>query len=68
MVGEVEARRVVERQHHRVPCDPRHACITQGGDNRFRREIAKAAKRRAAPLPKGRPPDPKRDKRQLNLL
>jgi len=38
------------------------------GDNRFQREIAKAAKRRAAPLPKGRPADPKSDKRQLNLL
>jgi len=31
------------------------------GDRRFQREIAKAAKRRVAPLPKGRPP--KRDKR-----
>jgi len=38
------------------------------GDNRFQREIAKAAKRRVAPLPKGRPPNPKRDKRQLSLL
>jgi putative transposase len=36
------------------------------GDARFQRQIAKAAKRRAAPLPKGRPPSP--DKRQLNLL
>lgn len=35
------------------------------GDDRFRRQIAKAAKRRVVPLPKGRPPRP--DKRQLNL-
>jgi len=39
------------------------------GDARFQRQVAKAAKRRAAPLPKGRPPKAGRDKsRQLNLL
>ncbi len=36
------------------------------GDSRFRREIAKAAKRRVAPLPKGRPPASRKGKRQLN--
>lgn len=38
------------------------------GDRRFQREIAKAARRRAAPLPKGRPPRQPASKRQLNLL
>jgi putative transposase len=38
------------------------------GSDRFTREIAKAAKRRAAPLPKGRPAAPAQDKRQLSLL
>jgi putative transposase len=38
------------------------------GDDRFKKEIAEAAKRRTEPLPKGRPAEPKRDKRQLNLL
>jgi putative transposase len=38
------------------------------GKGRFAREIARAAKRRAAPLPKGRPPAGRNDKRQLNLL
>jgi putative transposase len=38
------------------------------GDDRFKREIAEAAKRRTAPLPKGRPPEARHDKRQLNLL
>lgn len=38
------------------------------GDERFKKEIAEAAKRRADPLPKGRPPEPRRDKRQINLL
>ncbi len=33
------------------------------GDSRFRRAIAKAAKRRATPLPSGRPPKRKNDKR-----
>ena len=37
------------------------------GSDRFTRQIAKAAKRRAAPLPKGRPAAPALDKRQLNL-
>ncbi len=38
------------------------------GGERFKRQIAKMAGRRAAPLPKGRPPVNRRDKRQLNLL
>jgi putative transposase len=38
------------------------------GDDRFKKEIAEAAKRRTEPLPKGRPSEPKRDKRQINLL
>jgi putative transposase len=38
------------------------------GSERFRQQIEEAAKRRASPLPKGRPPDAKPDKRQLNLL
>jgi putative transposase len=45
---------------------------TQGGwalgDERFQRKIARAAGRRAAPLPLGRPPKQKADRRQLNLL
>lgn len=39
----------------------------QGGE-RFRREIAKAAKRRVAPLPKGRRRKGAKNKRQLSLL
>jgi putative transposase len=38
------------------------------GNGRFKREIAKRAKRRAAPLPQGRPSSQPEDKRQLNLL
>src|SRR6185437_5829122 len=38
------------------------------GDERFQRQIAQAAKRRATLLPKGRPAKPDKDKRQLNLL
>jgi putative transposase len=38
------------------------------GDRRFQRQIAKAARRRAAPLPKGRPPKQPKSQRQLNLL
>ena len=38
------------------------------GDDRFQQEIAKMARRRATPLPKGRPPAQESDKRQLNLL
>jgi putative transposase len=38
------------------------------GDARFRRQIAKAMGRRVAPLPRGRPPKAKVDRRQLNLL
>jgi putative transposase len=38
------------------------------GDEAFRRRIAKAAKRRAGPLPKGRPRAKRLDKRQLSLL
>ncbi len=35
------------------------------GDDRFKRQIAKAAGRRAAPLPKGRPPKTKKKKRRM---
>jgi len=38
------------------------------GDDRFKRQIAKALGRRVAPLPKGRPPKLAKDKRQLSLL
>jgi REP-associated tyrosine transposase len=38
------------------------------GDDAFKRRIAKGAKRRAEPLPKGRPAAKSTDKRQLNLL
>src|SRR5580658_287164 len=38
------------------------------GDARFKRQIAKATGRRAAPSPKGRPPKQQPDRRQLNLL
>jgi len=38
------------------------------GDDRFKRQIAKMAGRRATPLPKGRPKAQPNDKRQLNLL
>jgi REP-associated tyrosine transposase len=38
------------------------------GNDRFRRQIAKALGRRVAPLPKGRPPKALKDKRQLNPL
>jgi putative transposase len=38
------------------------------GDARFKREIAKVTGRRVAPLPKGRPPKKKHDRRQLSLL
>ncbi len=38
------------------------------GSERFRRRIAKAAGRRAAPLPPGRPRKEAKDRRQLNLL
>jgi len=38
------------------------------GNDRFKLRIAKALKRRVAPLPRGRPPKPGTDRRQLNLL
>jgi putative transposase len=38
------------------------------GGERFKRQIAKALRRRVAPLPPGRPPKRKPDKRQINLL
>ena len=38
------------------------------GGTRFKRRIAKALGRRVTPLPKGRPPKAKPDRRQLNLL
>ena len=38
------------------------------GDERFQRQIARALRRRVAPLPKGRPRKPRDDGRQINLL
>jgi putative transposase len=38
------------------------------GDARFRRQIARAMGRRVAPVPRGRPPKVKVERRQLNLL
>lgn len=38
------------------------------GDDAFKRRVAKAARRRAEPLPKGRPRRDAKDKRQVNLL
>jgi putative transposase len=38
------------------------------GKARFKQQIAKALKRRVAPLPRGRPRKPTQDRRQLNLL
>ncbi|HLI22170.1 MAG TPA: transposase [Stellaceae bacterium] len=38
------------------------------GGERFKRKVAKAAGRRAAPLPKGRPAKETADQRQINLL
>jgi len=38
------------------------------GNDRFKRQIAKAMGRRVAPLPRGRPSKAGKDKRQLNLL
>jgi putative transposase len=38
------------------------------GEERFRKEIAAAAKRRAAPLPRGPRPSGRKDDRQLDLL
>jgi putative transposase len=38
------------------------------GDARFKREIASAPGRRVAPLPRGRPPKPKRTAREPSLL
>ena len=38
------------------------------GSDAFRLRVAKGAKRRAGPLPRGRPPKQKKDKRQLSLL
>lgn len=38
------------------------------GGERFKRQIAKAIGRRVSPLPKGRPANDTKDKRQLNLL
>jgi putative transposase len=38
------------------------------GNARFEQRIAKALKRRVAPLPKGRPRRATQDRRQLNLL
>ena len=38
------------------------------GDEAFKQRVAKIAKRRAEPLPKGRPPREQADRRQLTLL
>jgi putative transposase len=38
------------------------------GDARFARQVAKKAGRRATPLPAGRPPRARGDRRQLDLL
>jgi len=38
------------------------------GEARFKRQIAKTLGRRVTPLPRGRPPKQKPDRRQLNLL
>jgi len=38
------------------------------GDDRFKRQIAKAMGRRVAALTRGRPPKPRKDERQLSLL
>jgi putative transposase len=38
------------------------------GKEAFTRKIAKALRRRVTPLPKGRPPKVKDDRRRLNLL
>jgi hypothetical protein len=38
------------------------------GNEKFKREIAKALKRRVSPLPRGRPPKPDTNRRQLKLL
>src|SRR5262245_30399609 len=38
------------------------------GDDRFKQQIAKAIGRRAGAMPKGRPPNPRKDARQLSLL
>jgi putative transposase len=38
------------------------------GGERFKKQVAKMSGRRVAPLPKGRPPANRTDKRQLNLL
>ena len=70
------ARQEAYREHFRDRLEPdfvdalRHA--TNGGwalgDQRFKQAVAKAAGRRVAPLPKGRPPKARKDKRPLNLL
>jgi putative transposase len=38
------------------------------GNEKFKRKIAKALKRRVSPLPRGRPPKPDTNRRQLKLL
>ena len=51
--------------------DPLRAAAKGGwalGEAPFKRQIAEALGRRVAPLPKGRPPKAKPDRRQLNLL
>jgi putative transposase len=71
-----EARREAWRDLFREPLEKDFVealrAATNGGwamgDDRFKREIAKALKRRVDPLPRGRPPKKKRDHKQLNLL
>jgi len=69
-------RRKAYRKLFRAPLDADFVdalrAATKGGwalgEARFKRQIAEAPGRRVAPLPKGRPPKHKADRRQLNLL
>ena len=71
-----ETRRVAWRELFKQPLEKDFIealrAATNGGwamgNDKFKREIAKALKRRVAPLPRGRPPKQRRDRRQLNLL
>lgn len=67
-----EAYRALFREKLKEPFVEALRAATNGGwalgDKKFKRQIAEAAKRRSEPLPKGRPSEAVRDKRQLNLL
>jgi len=73
---DAEAQQEAYRALFREELDERFAdnlrAATNGGwalgDERFKKEIADAANRRTEALPKGRPAESKRDKRQINLL